>query len=151
MMHIGQARFAELPIAWSATDALCLPFAGQTFDVIVSAFLLRNVVDLRRALREQYRVLKPGGRIVALDTTQPARSILSPFIRFHMHTIIPLLGRAIAGASDAYTYLPDSTDRFLQAGVLANHLREAGFENVGFQKRMLGTVAIHWGRKSMGV
>lgn len=151
MMRVGQARFAALPIAWSASDALRLPFADQTFDAIVSGFLLRNVIDLRRALREQYRVLKPGGHIVALDTTQPTRSILAPFIRFHMHTIIPMLGRLIAGASDAYTYLPDSTESFLQAEVLADRLREAGFEQVGFKKRMFGTVAIHWGQRSMEV
>ncbi|RMF42908.1 MAG: methyltransferase domain-containing protein, partial [Anaerolineae bacterium] len=117
------------------------------FDVVVSGYLLRNVVDLPRALAEQYRVLRPGGRLVALDTTKPPRNLLSPFINFHMHTVIPLVGRVLTGEADAYTYLPDSTAAFLTAEDLAEHLRQAGFQQVGFHRRMFGTMAIHWGIK----
>ncbi|GAB4521274.1 MAG: bifunctional demethylmenaquinone methyltransferase/2-methoxy-6-polyprenyl-1,4-benzoquinol methylase UbiE [Anaerolineales bacterium] len=146
MMRIGRARYGH-PADWSGADALNLPFPDKSFDVVVSGYLLRNVIDLPRALSEQYRVLRPGGRIVALDTTRPPKNLLSPFINFHMHTVIPLVGRILTGEADAYTYLPDSTAAFLTAEDLAARLQEAGFRSVGFHRRMLGTMAIHWGRK----
>ncbi len=147
MMRVGKSRPNFPSLDWSAADALCLPFLTETFDAVISGFLLRNVVDVPQALSEQYRVLKPGGRVVVLDTTQPTRNLLSPLINFHLHVIIPFLGRIIAGASEAYTYLPESTEAFLQAEQLAAYLNQAGFKEVGFRRLMFGTVAIHWGRK----
>jgi len=134
-------------LVWTAADALYLPFPDECFDAVVSGFLLRNVSDLPRSLSEQRRVLKPGGRIVCLDTTRPPHNLLTPFINLHLHTVIPALGRLIAGDAEAYTYLPDSTQSFLSAESLAEHLRLAGFREVGFLRKMLGTVAIHWGVK----
>ena len=95
---------------WGGVDALNLPFGDGGFDAVSSGYLMRNVVDVGRAWAEQYRVLRPGGRVVCLDTTPPPRNLLRPFINFHLHVVIPLLGRLVAGASDAYTYLPDSTE-----------------------------------------
>ena len=147
MMRAGQGRSGAARVIWSAADALHLPFPAETFDAVVSGFLLRNVSDIRQSLSEQYRVLKPGGRIAALDTTRPPRSLLSPLINFHMHTVIPTLGQMISGNRDAYSYLPDSTEAFLSAEQLAERLQAAGFRQVGFQRRMLATIAIHWGVK----
>jgi demethylmenaquinone methyltransferase/2-methoxy-6-polyprenyl-1,4-benzoquinol methylase len=152
MMRVGQerARHQLLPagrLIWSAADATRLPFPEQTFEAVVSGFLLRNVNDLARCLTEQYRVLKPGGRLVALDTTPPPRTPLAPLIRFHLHTVIPALGRLIAGQAEAYQYLPDSTEGFLEPEQLAARLLETGFEEVGFQRRMFGTIAVQWARK----
>lgn len=147
MMRVGKSRPNSPSLDWSAADALYLPFLTETFDAVISGFLLRNVVDVPQALSEQYRVLKPGGRVVVLDTTQPTRNLLSPLINFHLHVIIPFLGRIIAGASEAYTYLPESTEAFLQAEQLAAYFNQAGFREVGFRRLMFGTVAIHWGKK----
>jgi len=146
MMRIGQQHAPPSP-DWSAADALALPFDDRQFDAVVSGYLLRNVSDLPLALREQYRALKPGGWLVSLDTTRPGRSILTPFIQFHMRTVIPLLGALVTGQRDAYTYLPSSSENFLKAEDLAAALTDAGFVEVGFQRRMFGTMAIHWGRK----
>lgn len=137
------------PLAWVGADALRLPFADFTFDAVVSGFLMRNVTNLTLALAEQYRVLKPGGRIVILDSTPPRRTVLYPFIWLHLHVVIPLLGRLVTGLSEAYRYLPDSTEHFLSAGVLAEQMQLAGFVQVGYKKLMGGTIAIHWGQKSV--
>jgi demethylmenaquinone methyltransferase/2-methoxy-6-polyprenyl-1,4-benzoquinol methylase len=132
---------------WSNADALALPFSSDLFQAVISGFLMRNVIDCLAALREQYRVLKPGGRIVILDTTRPKRNLLSPLIWLHMHYVIPLLGTLLSGQSDAYTYLPESTEAFLSAEDLASKMAEAGFKQTGFKRLMFGTIAIHWGLK----
>lgn len=148
MMRAGQARAWDGSAPdWSAADALRLPFPDQTFDAVVSGYLLRNVTDLQQALSEQYRVLKPGGRIVCLDTTRPSRNLLSPFIHFHMHVVIPGLGWLLTGQRDAYTYLPDSSEAFLRAEELAARLAAAGFKQVAYERLMFGTMAIHWGKR----
>jgi len=157
MLRVGKRRGETLgspkavtrpaPTCWSAADALNLPFPDYTFDAVVSGFLLRNVVDLPRALREHFRVLKPGGRIVALDTTRPNKNLLTPLVRFHMHIMIPFLGRLISGQDDAYVYLPDSSEGFLSAEELATQVTTVGFKEVAFQRLNFGTIAIHTGTK----
>lgn len=149
MMRIGR-QHSPPALNWSAADALALPFPDAYFDAVVSGYLLRNVSDLPQALREQYRVLKPGGRLVTLDTTRPGRSVLSPLIHFYMRSIIPLLGALITGQREAYSYLPESSENFLAAEELAHELAAAGFVDTGFGRRMFGTMAIHWGRKPGG-
>ncbi len=145
MMRAG--RKPTDTFGWSSADALSLPFQSTSFDAVVSGFLMRNVVDSLQALREQLRVLKPGGRIVILDTTRPKRNLLSPFIWIHMHLIIPILGTLLSGQSDAYTYLPDSTEAFLSAEELAARMAVAGFREIGYKRLMFGTIAMHWGQK----
>lgn len=147
MMRAGKARPGALQIDWNAADALWLPYLPESFDAVVSGFLLRNVSDIRLCLREQFRVLKPGGVMVALDTTRPPSSPLAPLINIHLHTVIPALGQMISGEADAYRYLPDSTESFLAAEQLAERMLSAGFRKVGFRRLMLDTVAIHWGEK----
>jgi demethylmenaquinone methyltransferase / 2-methoxy-6-polyprenyl-1,4-benzoquinol methylase len=146
MMQVGKQQNRS-PKQWTGADALNLPFENSTFDAVISGFLLRNVVDLPRALMEQYRVLKPGGWIAALDTTRPKPSLASPFVRFHMHRVIPFFGGLLTGVRDAYVYLPSTTEGFLCAEDLMDQIRLAGFEQVGFERRMFGTIAIHWARK----
>jgi len=145
MMRVGQLS-GTLP--WSAADALSLPFANDTFDAIVSGFLMRNVGDIQQALKEQFRTLKPGGRIVILDTTKPKRNLFSPFIWLHMHVVIPLVGGLLSGFKDAYSYLPDSTEEFVTAKEMAVRMAAVGFKKINFETLMFGTIAIHWGEKA---
>jgi demethylmenaquinone methyltransferase/2-methoxy-6-polyprenyl-1,4-benzoquinol methylase len=151
MMRVGQQRPAPAAdagrLTWTAADATCLPFPNASFDAVVSGFLLRNVVDLPRSLAEQRRVLRPGGRLVALDTTPPPETPLAPFLRFHMHTVIPTLGGLLTGQREAYTYLPQSTEHFLAPERMTARLMEAGFRQVGFQRCMFGTIGIYWGQR----
>jgi demethylmenaquinone methyltransferase / 2-methoxy-6-polyprenyl-1,4-benzoquinol methylase len=152
MMRVGQTRLEQsLPLAgrlsWSAADALNLAFPSQIFDAVISGFLLRNVTDIARSLAEQYRVLKPGGRIVVLDTTHPPSNLLTPLINIHLHTVIPQLGAWLTGEAEAYKYLPESTVNFLKAEQLASRMVKAGFRDVHFRRLMFGTIAIHWAEK----
>ena len=144
MMRVGKKSGT---LQFSAADALNLPFKDTTFDAVVSGFLMRNVTDIQQALKEQYRTLKPGGRIVILDTTRPKKNILSPFIWLHMHFIIPTVGGLLSGERDAYNYLPDTTENFLTAEQLASRMIAVGFKKVDFKRLMFGTIGMHWGEK----
>lgn len=147
MMRIGQRRTGAESIAWHAADTLRLPYADAVFDAVTSGYLFRNVADIPGALAEQVRVLRPGGRLVTLDTTPPPRGPLRLLIQFHLKFVIPALGRIISGQADAYRYLPESTLGFKTADELAALMRAAGLVEVGYRRFMLGTMAIHWGTK----
>ena len=147
MMLVGKQRPGGDQILWVVADAGHLPFDSGTFDGVVSGYLLRNVPDVDATLAEHQRVTTPAGRIVSLDTTPPQRNIFLPFIRFYLRFIIPLLGKLVAGDSEAYTYLPETTAQFLTAEALAERMQQAGFTVEGFVRRMFGTMAIHWGHK----
>jgi len=147
MMREGRKRTDADCIHWAGADALHLPFPAETFDAVTSGYLMRNVVDVHRAWAEQYRVLKPGGRVVCLDLTRPLRNFLSPFVHFYLHGVVPALGNVIAGAPAAYRYLPDSVEHFLFTEELAKSMEAAGFRGVTFRRFMFGTMAMHWGSK----
>jgi demethylmenaquinone methyltransferase / 2-methoxy-6-polyprenyl-1,4-benzoquinol methylase len=155
MMRIGKQRQSDgvqhgLSIRWVGADAAYVPFDENTFDAVVSGFLLRNVIDLQKCLAEQFRVLKPGGLCVALDTSPPPKNILRPILEFHLHKVIPTLGRLIANQADAYHYLPETTEGFLRPEQLAERFETTGFESISFERRMFGTIAILWGCKPGG-
>jgi demethylmenaquinone methyltransferase/2-methoxy-6-polyprenyl-1,4-benzoquinol methylase len=147
MMAVGKRQSMGSQIEWTQADALHLPFPNEYFDAVVSGYLVRNVIDIPRTLQEQHRVLKHGGRIVILETTPPPKNLLRPFILIHLKYIIPLLGKLISGNSDAYQYLPESTQAFKTPEELAELMRAAGFEQVAWRTFMFGTMAVHWGIK----
>lgn len=147
MMQAGKLYPERRTIQWVGADTLALPFPDEYFDAVTSGFLMRNVIDLEGALREQWRVIKPRGRVVILESSPPKRNPLRPFILFHLNYVIPTLGRLITGESDAYRYLPDSTQQFRTPQALADAMRQTGFANVQYKLFMFGTIAIHVGEK----
>lgn len=151
IMRVGKHRPDGGRVRWSAADALHLPFPDQSYDAVTHGFLVRNVIDIPRAFAEQWRVLKPGGRVVCLDTTPPPNNLLRPFLVFYLTRIIPILGTLITGHRDAYSYLPNSTVGFKSPDALAQIMREAGFVNVGYRRFMFNTIAVHWGSKDSQV
>lgn len=149
MMQAGrQAYPARRVLQWVGADTLALPFADDQFDAVTSGFLMRNVIDVPGALREQYRVIRPGGRVVILESSPPKRNLLRPFIQVHLGLVIPTLGRLITGDADAYRYLPATTERFQAPEALAAAMREVGLAEVSYRLFMFGTIAVHVGRKA---
>lgn len=147
MMLVGKQSAARRVIQWVGADTLALPFPDDTFDAVTSGFLMRNVIDVPGAFREQMRVTKPGGRVVVLESSPPKQNLLRPFIRLHLNVVIPALGRIIAGDGDAYRYLPDSTQQFQDPDSVVEIMRRAGLGNVHYRLFMFGTIAIHVGQK----
>ena len=147
MMRAGRRLPGRAGIEWTAADTLALPFPDNTFDGVTSGFLMRNVIDVPGAFREQWRVTKPGGRVVVLESSPPKDNLLKPFIRMHLNYVIPTLGRLVTGERDAYRYLPDSTQAFQGPEQLAETMRAAGFVDVSYQLFMFGTIGIHVGTK----
>ena len=128
-----------------AADALALPFDDRAFACVTSAFLLRNLADLRQGLAEMKRVTRPGGRVVALEITQVDAPGFRPLFRFYFHRIVPRIGRLVARDNEAYAYLPQSVDRFLAPADLARLMESVGLRSVTWRRLGLGSVTIHTG------
>ncbi|MGH7724019.1 MAG: ubiquinone/menaquinone biosynthesis methyltransferase [Candidatus Eiseniibacteriota bacterium] len=122
-------------------DAFRLPFKDHTFDVVTAAFGLRNLVPLPAAAQEIRRVLKPGGRFLALDSVAPGGGAFAPFHAFYVRRVVPLLGRLSPDPS-AYRYLSASIFDFGPPAVVARRLEESGFESVHARTLLLGAVAL---------
>ena len=148
MMQIGQRRAGQKPVRWSGADALHLPFPDNAFEAVVSGFLMRNVVNVTQALREQHRVCKPGGRVVILEIPRPPDTLLGQLFRTYFHHVVPRLGSLISGQPDAYRYLPSSADTFLSSPELRAKMETVGLSNVSYRMLMMGTVALHMGEKT---
>lgn len=145
MIAVGKKRQSGDKIEWCQADALKLPFPDAMFDAVTSGFLARNVPDMDAMFREQIRVLKPGGRLVCLDTSPVPDNIFKPVVLFYYRFIIPVIGMLISGEKDAYRYLPETTIKFVRPEILANKLKEAGLIDVKFKRFMFGNIAVHWG------
>ena len=127
-------------------DALELPYDDGGFDAVTVGFGVRNLSDLDRGIAEMARVLKPGGRLVILEITQPTRPPLSTFFSVWFDRIVPLIGR-FAGDSAAYSYLPESVKRFPPPAGLAAVMDGAGLERIRWTILAGGIIAIHSGRR----
>jgi demethylmenaquinone methyltransferase/2-methoxy-6-polyprenyl-1,4-benzoquinol methylase len=153
MMHLGRAKAAARSLHspnslhWSGGDALRLPFPADTFDAAISAFLMRNVLDIRRAFAEQRRVVKPGGRVVCLEIARPVLPIFRTLFRLYFSYFIPLLGGLVSGHRYAYDYLPDSLARLPSPAELKTIMEDVGLREVRYRPLNLGTVSVHVGVK----
>jgi demethylmenaquinone methyltransferase/2-methoxy-6-polyprenyl-1,4-benzoquinol methylase len=147
MLREGQrklrARQASVPLV--AADALLLPFPDRTFGCVTSAFLLRNLEHLERGLAEMRRVTMPGGLVITLDITRPSLRGFDVLFALYFHQVVPVIGALVARDRKAYTYLPQSVDRFLTPDELARLMRTVGLRDVQCRRFGLGTIALHVG------
>ncbi len=144
----ASSRGMEGAAYFTVGDAMSLPFPDNTFACATSAWGLRNMPDLQRSLEEAVRVVRPGGRVVSLESMPLEGGPFRPVFRLFFHHIVPLMGQLVGGDRAAYTYLPRSVDRFLTADAMARLFEEAGLEGVGYRRMGLGAVVVHWGTKA---
>jgi demethylmenaquinone methyltransferase / 2-methoxy-6-polyprenyl-1,4-benzoquinol methylase len=147
MLELARRKATEAGVGWVRfewADALALPYADATFDAVTVGFGVRNFADVDRGLGELARVLRPGGRLVILEITQPRRPPLSWFFSLWFDRAVPVLG-ALAGDRDAYTYLPRSVKRFPGPDRLAAMVAAVGLERVRYLILAGGIIAIHSG------
>ena len=134
-------------IEFVAADIKALPFDDATFDVVTMSFATRNINLSRdvlvRSFAEYYRVLKPGGHFVNVETSQPSSRLVRKCFHTYIKLFVKAVGGRISGARNAYTYLATTIPRFYSAEELADVMRQAGFEKVTFEKHLFGVVAIH--------
>jgi demethylmenaquinone methyltransferase/2-methoxy-6-polyprenyl-1,4-benzoquinol methylase len=124
-------------------DALRLPFADQSFDLVTTAFGFRNLANYDSGLREIHRVLKPGGTLAILEFTEPPAGFLGNLYRWYFRTVLPRIGAWLSGDPTAYTYLPKSVSRFFRPPELAAAISAAGYTQVTHKSWTAGTVALH--------
>ncbi len=134
-------------VAFAAADALHLPFADATFDLLTTAFGFRNLASYEDGLREFSRVLKRGGELGILEFTEPASGVMAGVFRFYFKNILPRLGGAISGSSDAYKYLPTSVSKFPSPQELKVLMQQCGFTGVEIQSWNFGSVILHSARR----
>jgi demethylmenaquinone methyltransferase / 2-methoxy-6-polyprenyl-1,4-benzoquinol methylase len=134
---------AASPMPLFEADALGLPFADSSFDLVTTAFGFRNLANYEAGLREIHRVLKPGGTIAILEFTEPPASLWGDFYRWYFCSVLPKIGGLISGERSAYTYLPKSVARFFRPTELAALLTAVGYHSVDYRTWTLGTVALH--------
>jgi demethylmenaquinone methyltransferase/2-methoxy-6-polyprenyl-1,4-benzoquinol methylase len=126
-------------------DALKLPLASACLDLVTVAFGFRNLADYDAGLAEMRRVLKPGGMAAILEFSQPPNAAFASVYGFYSRRILPVIGGAVSGARDAYTYLPESVGSFPSADGLARRMGDAGFRQVRFDRMTGGIAALHTG------
>src|SRR5437764_5247163 len=142
MLEIARAKAPEL--TFEHGNALDLPYDDDSFDAATVGFGARNFAELATGLREMERVVRPGGRVVILEMTTPARPPLSWFFQVWFDRVVPLLGRD-PGGPDADSYLPNSVRRFPQPRDLAARMAAAGMSDVRWTLTAGGIIAIHSG------
>jgi len=147
MLHEATKKPEADRISFTLADASALPFDDETFDLITISFATRNLNTSRDALlrcfREFHRVLRPGGRFVNLETSQPASAVIRRLFHLYIRTAVASIGSMISGSKSGYTYLSHTIPRFYNAVELADILRQAGFPEVIFHNMMFGMAAIH--------
>jgi len=147
MLEVGRRQIAKYHgctiINFTVVDAQDLPFADASFDTVTVAFGVRNMPDRAANFSEVRRVLRPGGRYVVLEFSQPSLGPLRPLYEFYLNRIIPLLGFLVTRDRASYEYLKESILGFPAHDVLAGELKAAGFRSVTWERLTFGTVAVH--------
>ena len=152
MLDLGRTKVTQnnydKSISFQIGSGEHLPFANESFDGVICAFGIRNFANVQMGLREFYRVLKPGGRIVILEFSVPQNQFLNNVYEWYFNHILPRIGNLISGHSNAYTYLPESVANFPNQKKFVEWIEKTGFKKVSFAELTFGIVSIHRGFKA---
>merc|ERR1739848_36924 len=154
MLHVGRERYEKRynrhgaqngddGVHFVGADAMHLPFADGMADAYTISFGLRNVTDIDAALREAFRVLKRGGRLLVMEFSHVENPLLRNVYQQYSNLVIPELGAMVAGDRDSYQYLIESIRKFPKQQDLCQQIKAAGFQNVSYRNLTFGVVAIH--------
>ena len=148
MLEVGREKVAQREmhprVRLDFGDAQEMPYEDDAFDASCISFGIRNVPDREKGLREMVRVTRPGGRVCILELSEPRGHILSPFARFHVHHVVPLLGALLSGSWE-YRYLQKSIAAFPPPDKFVEVMERAGLEECSFQGFLFGVAHLYTG------
>ena len=151
MLEVGRIKVARLDlqdrIDLRVGDAEQIDLPDNSVDGCCSAFMVRNLTDIRKGFREMLRVVRPGGRVVCLEISHPPGKIFGSFFHFYFYKLAPLFGTIIGKAFEEYNYLPNSLTNFPDASDLKAMMEGVGWSDVRFYRLTGGIVAVHVGTK----
>jgi ubiquinone/menaquinone biosynthesis methyltransferase len=151
MLEIGRNKALDIGITnikYEVSFAEKLPFKANSFDYYIVAFGIRNFTDIKGALKEALRVLKPGGKFLCLEFSKVQNPALESIYDFYSMNVIPFIGKVVANDEEAYRYLVESIRKFPDQIEFKNMIEDAGFTNARYSSMTFGTVAIHTGYKN---
>jgi demethylmenaquinone methyltransferase/2-methoxy-6-polyprenyl-1,4-benzoquinol methylase len=146
MLERAHYKTRTMPLRWVEADALQLPFADNSFDLITSAFGFRNLADYNAGLREIFRVLRPGGEFGILDFSEPG-GLTGKLYRVYFKHVLPAIGTWISGVKGPYAYLPASVERFPSPDEMLERIRQADFHGAQWQAYTFGIAGLYRGKK----
>jgi len=146
----AKAAAAKAAVEFIEADALNLPFAPASFDLVSCAFGFRNLANYECGLNEILRVLKPGGAAAILEFAEPSGKLFGALYRFYFRRILPVLGGIISGNASAYAYLPSSVSAFPSPEALQAQFERAGFVEIQFERWTAGIVTLHTAKRPRG-
>jgi demethylmenaquinone methyltransferase / 2-methoxy-6-polyprenyl-1,4-benzoquinol methylase len=146
MLAKGAAKFTRSRVSAIEADALQLPFAENSFDLVVSAFGFRNLANYDAGLREIYRVLREAGEIGILDFSEPG-GVLGKLYGFYFRRVLPRIGTMLSGVSGPYSYLPASVSRFPNPEEMLDRMGNAGFRDQSWEPYSFGIAGLYRARK----
>lgn len=141
MLRVGNRRRPDL--AFTAADALRLPFADDSFDAVTMSFGLRNVVGTEKALKEFLRVTKPGGSLVVCEFSHPKNTLLRTVYSKYLMGSLPSIARKVSSNPDSYVYLAESIQVWPDQAGMARLITSAGWQEVAWRDLSGGIVALH--------
>ncbi len=151
MLDIAKQKMAQRnlldKIIFQQANCQNLPFKDESFDVICSAFGVRNFANLDKGLQEMYRVLKKDGKLIILELAYPSNKIIKTLYNFYFTTILPVIGKSISKDKTAYKYLPMSVKKFIYNQDFVDKLSENGFQEADYQTLTMGICSLYTARK----
>ena len=151
MVNIGRKKVAEAGLAGQidlrSGDSEAMEFGDNTFDTVTVAFGVRNFEHLEQGLREMYRVLRPGGKVIILEFSMPEHFPMKQLYKFYFRRVLPVVGGWVSGNRGAYTYLPESVMKFPQGRAFLDIMVRCGFQGAARHKLTFGIASLYTGKK----